>query len=479
MGDEVKTPPGFYGRGVMYTNESEITEGNLLKVLAKVLPVFQKNKSESDYLYWYYRGRQPVLNRVKKVRPEICNRIVENHANEIVSFKKARSFSEPIQYVRRAVEDASGEPTTDTGAAIMLLNKMMACEDKASKDEELAEWFFITGTAYRMTLPKAEEDGTVSKVEMETLDSRYTGIVYHTGFGKKPVMSIQEVLTDSENETIRYCIYTPKQYFEVEGDRIVKQEAHLLGAIPIIEYPANKSRLGAFEPVLPLLDAINLASSNRLDGIEQFVQAFMKFVNVRIDKDLYEQLREEGALMFTSEPGNPADVGVVSSELNQTQTQIVIDHLYQMVLIICGMPDRNGTNRTTGDTGQAVMLRDGWAAAESKAKETESIFKRSEKQFLRYLLKLLGDEVKLSAADIDINFTREKSDNLLTKTQGLQNMLEAGVAPQIAFRLCNLFPDPEQSCKDSEPYLQKWVPGKQTNEPTVTPANNKPNPDEE
>ena len=306
----------------------------------------------------------------------------------------------------------------------------------------------------------------------------------NTGFGKKPVMSIQEVVIDSEEDIRRFCIYTPHEYFEVEDGKIVKQEPHILGTIPIIEYPANNTRIGAFELVLQLLDAINLATSNRLDGIEQFIQSFMKFINVRIDKEKYEQLKEEGALLFTSEPGNPADVGIVSSELNQSQTQIVVDHLYQMVLIICGMPDRQGNNRTTGDTGQAVMLRDGWAAAESKAKETESSFKKSEKKFLKYILSL-EDDLQLKVSDIDIKFTRNKTDNLLTKTQGLQNMLEAGVTPQIAFSLSNLFSDPEQACKDSEPYLQKWVPKKETekvpegNDPNGTPANNKPNPKEE
>ena len=482
MGEEVKSPTCYVGREVLFTSEKVITKDNLLKVLERVLPIYEKNKNETDYLYWYYRGKQPILNRIKKFRPEINNKIVENHANEIVSFKKGYTFGEPVQYVRRAVKDqGTVNPTGDNGEALMRLNEIMACEDKASGDEELAEWFFISGTAYRMALPKEEDDGTASKIEMETLDSRYTAIVYNTGFGKKPVMSIQEVVIDAEDHKSRFCIYTPHEYFEVEDGAIVKQESHILRHIPIIEYPANSSRLGAFELVLPLLDAINLATSNRLDGIEQFIQSFMKFINVRIDKEKYEQLKEEGALLFTSEPGNPADVGIVSSELNQSQTQIVVDHLYQMVLIICGMPDRQGNNRTTGDTGQAVMLRDGWAAAESKAKETESSFKKSEKKFLRYILSL-EDELSLKISDIDIKFTRNKTDNLLTKTQGLQNMLEAGVAPQIAFTLTNLFSDPEQACKDSEQYLQKWVPQKETEkepEANSTPANNKPNPKEE
>ena len=483
----METSGVYTGRQIMLTNASEITASNVVRVLQKVLPIFQKNKNDADYLYWYYRGLQPILQRVKKVRPDINNKIIENHANEIVSFKKGYTFGEPVQYVRRAIKDQGKvDLAGDNGDAILLLNEIMACEDKASKDEELAEWFYICGTSYRMALPKVEEDGTASEIEIETLDPRYTGVVYNTGFGRKPVMSIQEVLADSASGTeVTYSVYTPKMYFEIKNGDIIKAEPHILGAIPIIEYPANQCRLGAFETVLPLLNAINNVGSNRLDGVEQFVQAFMKFVNVRIDKEKYDALREEGALMFTSEPGNPAEVGIVSNELDQSQTQILIDHLYQMVLIICGMPDRNGTNRTTGDTGQAVMLRDGWAAAESKAKETESIFKKSEKKFLKYVLNLIKDRVKLSISDIDIKFTRNKTDNLLTKTQGLQNMLEAGVSPQIAFSLSNLFSDSEQACKDSERYLTKWIPESESTEPSkndvldAVPANNKPAPEDE
>lgn len=484
---ENNTTAAYIGRTVLTTSEREITADNLLPVLTRLLPVFQKNKTEADYLYWYYRGSQPILNREKKFRPEICNRIVENHANEIVSFKKGYTFGEPVQYVRRAVKDEGEvDPNGDNGKAINLLNEIMANEDKASKDEELAEWFFICGTAFRMILPKNEDDGSISPIEIETLDPRVTAVVYNTGFGRKPVMSIQEVtigtpgLIGEVSLQTRYCVYTPKEYFEVENGAIVKQEPHALETIPIIEYPANQSRIGAFELVLQLLDAINNADSNRLDGIEQFVQSFMKFINTKIDEETFEKFKEKGAIMIGSEPGNPADVGIITSELNQTQTQIVVDHLYQMVLIICGMPDRNGTNRTTGDTGQAVMLRDGWSAAESKAKETELIFKKSEKQFLKYVLRLLDSEVKMSISDIDIKFTRNKTDNLLTKTQGLQNMLEAGVAPVLAFTNCNLFSDPEQACKDSAKYLEKWLPTKESEqkEPTITPANNKPNPNE-
>ena len=75
------------------------------------------------------------------------------------------------------------------------------------------------------------------------------------------------------------------------------------------------------------------------------------------------------------------------------------------------------------------------------------------------MLKILRDLnlLDLRLSDIDIKFSRNKTDNLLVKTQGLQNMLEAGIHPQIAISHVGLFNDPEQTYLDSEEYLKKWL----------------------
>lgn len=475
------------GRQVLTCPEEEITAENLLAVLDRLRPAFDANKAQCDYLYRYYRGEQPIWERQKKVRPEICNKVLENHANEIVSFKKGYSFGEAVQYIRRAVTDRLSKSADEKRRrGLLRLNEMMAYLDKESLDEELAEWMFVCGRGFRMILPS--KDDSEVPFEMDVPDPRGVEVVYHTGFGRKPVMSIQEVTVyDAENGKPKplLCIYTHNRYFTVDGNRVT-EEQNRLGMIPVVEYPANNARIGAFELVIALLDTINNVASNRIDGLEQFIQSFMKFINVNISKTQFEELKDLGALQFTSEPGNPAQVDMVSNELDQQQTQTLIDHLYQMVLIICGMPDRNGANRTTGDTGQAVVLRDGWSAAETKAKEVEKCFKRSEKRSLRIVLHISGKRLGLKLSDIDIKCPRGSTDNLLTKTQALQNLLEAGTAPEVAFPLVKLFPDPEQACKDSELYLAKWkpktdaaAPGNAAVDAETTPANNKPNPKEE
>ena len=49
-------------------------------------------------------------------------------------------------------------------------------------------------------------------------------LVYHTGFGRKPVMSVQEVsVYDAQSgkpKTV-YCFYTPSRYFVVDGSPFV------------------------------------------------------------------------------------------------------------------------------------------------------------------------------------------------------------------------------------------------------------------
>jgi SPP1 family phage portal protein len=454
----------MFGREVIYSSVTEVTRANVVDVLEKAMNIHKKNSNEIDYLYQYYKGNQPILQRVKTIRPEINNKVVENHALEIVDFKKGYVFGEPVQYVRRGESDGVSEKITQ-------LNEFMFAEDKAARDKELAEWFYICGTSYRMILP--DEIIDESPFEIDTLDPRYAFVVYNNGFGKKPLMGVKYIKTDDGK--MLYSIYTTTTYFEVEDDVVTKEEAHVLGDIPIIEYPANSARLGAFEVVLGLLDALNNTVSNRMDGIEQFIQAFMKFVNCDIDEEQFLALKEMGAIKIKGEPGNPADVDIVSKELNQTQVQVTKEDIYQMILIICGMPDRNGANRTTGDTGQAVILRDGWSAAESRAKDSELVFKCSEKQFLRLALRIIKDThgLDLKLSEIDIKFTRNKTDNLLVKTQGLQNQLEAGIHPQIAIAHSGLYSDPEQTYLDSLPYLEKWLTAKATS----TPSNNKPNPE--
>lgn len=438
------------GRRVIKTSVAEITEENVVEVLNKALAIHSINRSEIDYLWKYYKGDQPIRYRVKDVRPEICNKIVENRANEIVSFKVGYLCGEPIQYVSRK----GGEEVVEQ---INALNEMMFAEDKAAQDQELVEWQMVCGTAYRLVLPDEPGEEDEAPFELYTLDPRDTFVVYSNEIGNKPMMAVK--YSKDDNEIFHYSIYTENRYFHVDGDILnhEKSKPHALDMIPIFEYPANNARLGAFEIVLPLLDAINQVDSNRMDGIEQLVQAFIKFINCDITKEEYEEFLQLGAIKVKSVDGQNADVGVVTSELNQTQSQTLKEDIYNAILTICGMPNRNGGS-STSDTGSAVLLRDGWSDAEARAKDSENVFKRSEKKMLKLVLRICRDlgNINLFLKDIDMKFTRRNYEAIQSKSQVLISMLqEPKIHPQLAFQHSGMFSDSESAYTMSMKYYEE------------------------
>lgn len=427
----------LFGRRVIYTKAERVTVANVLDVLNETRDDFLRNKTDAERLLKYFRGDQPILCRKKDIRPEICNRIVENRANEIVAFKTGYLCGEPIQYISR-----SG----NSGVAknVSKLNDAMLVDSKATKDKDLVEWMHIAGHGYRIVLTSTGD--SESPFELYTLAPTDAYVIRSRKIGNKVLAGVHCGVAEDGTEV--FTVYTDSEFFEVKGREIVRHSGHALGFVPIIEYPLNNSRLGAFEPVIPILNAINTVTSNRLDGVEQFVQSLMKFINCEVDKDTLQELMQMGAIQIKSTDGHNADVEIMTQELNQQQTQTLVDHMYQTVLTICGMPNRNGNGSSTSDTGAASLLRDGWTLAEARAKDAELMFKASEQEMLKVVLRICSgtSDISLNLRDIDIKFTRRNYENIQTKAQVLCEMLNnPKIEPKLAFTHCGMFTDPEEA----------------------------------
>lgn len=439
----------MHGRRPIYTAAKEITRDNLMAELQAALNVHNLNQGEIQFLWDYYKGKQPILDRVKEIRPEIDNKVVVNIAYEAVSFAVAYLCGEPMQYVSR-------EGREEISEKVIKLNSYMFDIDKAALDEEIVEWMNICGTAYRLALPG---DG----IRLYTLDPRQTFVVYSADIGHKPMMA---VVFYQDSELINhFSIYTETMFYEVENDIFIGEKPHGLGGIPIFEYPANSARMGLFERCLSLLDAINTVESNRVDNVEAVVNAFIKFINCDITPEEYDEFLKKGAIKVSSADGQNADVDIVSVVLDQSQSQTLKDDMYNAVLRICGMPASSNANASTSDTGQGVLLRNGWEHAEARAKDAEHQFKKAERPMLKrcldYLrgLKLLD----LDSVDVDMKFTRRNYENIQSKAQVLDLMLNnPKIEPLLAFEHCGMFSDPEGAYKASmayyDKYLETWEP---------------------
>lgn len=473
----------FFGRRVLkYSLEKkDLTAEKIMQILPEVLREHEKNAKEINYLYRYYKGYQPILQKEKNVRPEINNKVLENHAFEIVEFKKAYVYGEPVQYVQK------GEKNTESvNPEISIINKFMESEDKSSKDKDLAEWQYICGTAYRWADIDSKDDEDDAPFEISVPDPRRTFVVYSSGIkgeqlfsGHYSWFSENLINEDGESYTSKYriiTIYTEDYMYKFKEAfgtcEIMQQNLPQIGldeketkvdAYPlvikghrIIEYPLNTARLGLIELVMSGLNALNRIKSDDLDGIDQFIQSLLVFINQEVDLETFKTLVEAGAIQVSSDnPQKPADVKLLTQQLLHSETKIVTDDIYNNILTICGIPRLND-KPSGGDTGQARLLGEGWTMADERAKQDELSFKKSERQFLKLILnicKYKSQIMTLKISDIDIKFTRNKSDNLLVKTEGLMNMKQSQVAPEIAFTICGLFSDPNDVYAKSKKYF--------------------------
>ena len=452
--------PEMHGRKQCLTTEREITRENVVKVLNEALETHRSNRTEIKYLQDYLKGSQPVLQRTKTVNAEINNKIVVNLANSIVTFKTSEFAGEPIMYASRG-------SSRSVPKKVGKLNDMMLSEGKQTKDFNLAYDMFTCGIGYRLVIhdqdPEAEPFDE-APFEIYIPDPKNTFVVKLNDVTRKPVMGVTYVFLDKYENQCEYTVYTENATYTIEGNsqsatKITNVVTHNFGMVSLVEYPCNPVRMGSFEVVLPLLDAISALQSNRLDGVEQFIQAIMVFEGVDITREQFLELKDLGALKLPpAMDGRSSKVYYLNEELNQSQTQTLMDDLYQKVLQIVGMPGQGDASSADSSNNGAVIMKNGWWHAEARAMETQGMWKEAETQTLKIILKICGDTNTLSGlkvSDIEPKFWRQSYEDLLVKTQSFASLRGAGMPAIQAFTFSHLSRDPESDALVYDAYQEE------------------------
>ena len=438
----------FFGRRVLYADytEEQLNSGSdedrvkiITKILNDVWSLHNQNVGEINYLENYYRGYQPILGKTKDVRPTINNIIIENNAFWAVNFKVGYVFGSPYRFIQKG--DVAN-PQID------ILNNYVQAEDKYAKDSELAESLYTNGIAHRLIMPTPS--GTESPFSIQNLDSKNAFLVYSSYQGNETLIGVSFSRGVKTGE-IRGSIYTKTGYYEFtagnpfSGFTVNFVENHILQKIPIFEYRLNKWRLGIIEVVMSIFNAINRISSGDLDGLEQYIQSIMVFINNEIDKQTYRDILDLGAVQLnTADPSRPADLKLLQNELKHDNTKVLHDRLLNSALQIIGIPTTQERS-SGGDTGMARQLSDGWEMANRRAMQDENNFKMCSKPEVELMLKICEVQnsgiTTLTMQELEMKSTRNNSDNFLTKAQGMSNLITSGVSPDIAFATSGLFSD--------------------------------------
>lgn len=444
MARAVNAEKSMFGRTMILTSAGKITSDNVVKIVSQAYQTHLKNREEIDYLWRYYKGDQPSLHRTRELRNELTAHICENRANEIVTFKTGFQVGKPIKYI-------AASEGKDVSKRVAKLNDSMRMVGKKTKDKKLVEWQMVSGVGYRYVV---QEKNARKKVpfNLHTLDPRNTFVIRRNDYSQETIAGVNYVVDDDKNVT--FTVYTEDMVYTIlgsESGKITRRAVNSFGLIPIIEYPANSARLGCFEIVLSMLNAINDFDCARKEAVEQFVQSLLVLYNCQVDDSVTaDTIRAAGMILLKTTGDAKADIKVIAEELNQQQNQTLKDDLYNSVLQIVGMPSQSAAGTSDSSNNGAIILKNGWQGAETRAQDFEAEFEMPEMEMLQ-VVSVICDKVKdgkfsFDPLDIEVKFTRRNYEDILSKSQTLVTMLNNDkVHPQKAYEASGLFTDTEEA----------------------------------
>ena len=140
--------------------------------------------------------------------------------------------------------------------------------------------------------------------------------------------------------------------------------------------------------------------------------------------------------------------------MQHTEINAFFELLVQEMYDIVACPKTSGGVTSGGDTGQARILGNGWESAQNQATVDISYVLQYEYELLKKIISVCKENASkienIFASDIDIKFSINMSNNILTKTQALQNLYTMHIPYEESLDIVNI-------TSDTHGLAQKWA----------------------
>lgn len=419
--------PLHYGRQRIILDYNEVTPENFKEVFDEALPFFLSNQRDCQYLIDVFLGDQDILRRQPPNTSNINNKTVVNYAYPITREIVGYTFGNPFELVQK---------DTDKQPEVQKLSDVCDYENNYSVDIETAMYSSICGFGYELTLPSSEigKDNTPEVPLIITfVDPRNAFVVQSTAPGHPQIMSCI-VVTDSHNNVIRYMAFTDKYKFTFEKNSdVIRVENNPIGLDPLTMVENSLLLTGDWEQALSVMDALNQITSDSLNDIEGTIKSLLVILGSELDDSdtTISDIKTKRLLSLANggQSSGTLDAKFISPKLDSAEVKEIRDFLDKARNIITGVPDRQNDS-LGGDTGTAVINRNGWTDIEIVAKLKEMFFKKAKKRQVAVALAILKKldliSSDLNVADIDISLGRNTLDNLSTKATAFATLVGTG-----------------------------------------------------
>lgn len=417
-------------------------------LIGSAMGIHNKNVLDMKNIHSELVGDQSIKNKIRvDGNNEINNQEVENHLWKIWRFHTSYNVGRPIQY-----SDKSGEATNDD---MKYFERYLTDIQKAKNDTVVYGDVFEYGVGYRMLITRRTDfdEEWQSPMEDFRLNPLTTFTAYSSDTSKDELFSC--IITKTKERKTKRTITLYTIYYEdLEGrcntftlnhkyDLVVnseKKEAYY--GNPIIEYTSNEYRVGIVELIINLQNTLNKINSMQIDDIEQFIQAFLIFINNDVDLDTQEGIKawKETVSLFKQTRAMvlksvneqmPADFKQVTNSLDHNAINSLHNRVKTAMYDITSTPQSSGSVTSGGDTTGARLLGNGWESALTDSNLTTANLKVSEYKWVKNFIKECRESTtkidKIYPSSIEIKYDINMSDNLLVKTQAIANLKNANM----------------------------------------------------
>lgn len=473
--------PQLNGRVRIIADVSEITPGNVIKVLQDAYNVHLANRAHMEYLIKYEKGEQP-LKRKKTIRKDIDVNVVDNLANEITNFRVSYKWGNKITFGQRS--NKSGNTADTDNDAISQFNEMLESEHFASKIVEALTPMEIAGIGFMLVDIKRDYEEGGSVFDIVPLDPLTTFVVYDNTVYHRPLMGV--IYSEHDNGDVVYTAFTKDRRYEIlnltqftekgkekierrwtEGNR--SGELNPMKAVNIVEFSRSYDRTGCFERQIPSMDAINILESDLVNDVAQNTQAiwWMNDADFPTDEkgNVIKPKSGQWIQTYTGKGENKKPL-IQPLVITTDYEGILNDIKFQRDIVKQKANCPVAMTTGGGSTGTATSMSNGWEAAETSAAMETEVVKAKLLDVAKLAITAVKESTdtpkgciikKLSPADVQVNVMRKKNYDLATKANTFATLISHGVHPRHALIAIEAFPDTTLVYNDSKENIDKYL----------------------
>lgn len=443
------------------------------KYLPTVFSQFQQNAEIIRSDYDKYCLNHDIL---MKVRPhddtDVNNIVLIPNLKSVIDWKLGYVFGNPIKYTQTKTND------TDD---INYLNRYVRSAKQRSIDKEVGKWAYATGVGYYFIEPKSEDFNIENQAPYEIYcrEADTCTKVYSSFGGNKPLFDMlyttyEEVTDNASKITVQVLdiyfsdyLYTYEKRTLSNWVRVSEQPRNLKKPLPLVEKRYNSDGIGIVAMAESMQNAMDRLISNGLDNVDDIVNEIFVYYNVNLGETPQEQkanhtsMKKNGAVVLKS-PNKDIEAKLDTISPNMSLAEIremfgVINSIFHSVV---GVPMEMSDTNSGGTTKQGSEVANGYENAYNRALDDINTFIEADTELLEKIMWVCQNTPNnkvdmLAPSDIEIKYSLNLTDNILTKTQSFVNLVNVGVPPSMALRLCKLSNDAEAEGKLIEEYKAK------------------------